>query len=165
MTGPGVGVTYTALGIIAVLVVIALDLFVVRTRVLTRATFWCAYAIIFGFQLLTNGVLTGFEIVRYNGDAILGESSPVEGPPPFIGQGRLAFAPVEDLLFGFALIVLTLMAWIALGRRGVEREPYAGPPRWWPGATAPEGRPSRTSAEPAASEATPALQPPPAAGR
>lgn len=151
----GVGLTYTTLGVIGVLAVVVLDLLVLRTRVLTRATFWTAYAIILGFQLLTNGVLTGFEIVRYNGQAIIGESSPEVGPPPFIGQGRLVFAPVEDLLFGFALVVLTLVAWIALGRRGIQREPTAGPPRWWP---AP--RPARTPDGPAGTASTRAGQPP-----
>jgi hypothetical protein len=43
---------------------------------------------------------------------------------------RLVFAPVEDLLFGFALVVQTLAWWVFWGRRGVQREPFAGPPRW-----------------------------------
>ena len=38
--------------------------------------FWMAYPIIVFFQLLTNGVLTGFRIVRYSGEAILGSSTP-----------------------------------------------------------------------------------------
>jgi hypothetical protein len=88
------------------------------------------YAIIVFFQLVTNGVLTGFAIVTYNGDVIIGESTPVNGPPPFIGEGRLAFAPVEDLLFGFALVLLSLVTWVWLGRRGIQRTPSAGPPIW-----------------------------------
>ena len=68
-----------------------------------RKAFWASYAILFGFQLLVNGVLTGLRIVRYDPDAILGL--------------RLAYAPVEDLGFGFALILLTLSCWVALGRR------------------------------------------------
>ena len=81
--------------------------------------FWVSYAIVLGFQLLTNGVLAGLDIVVYDDDAILG--------------WRLVFAPVEDLLFGFALVVQTLAWWTFWGRRGVQREPIAGPPRWWPG--------------------------------
>jgi hypothetical protein len=38
------------------------------------------------------------------------------------------FAPVEDLMFGFAMVVLTLTLWVHWGRRGVQREPVAGPP-------------------------------------
>lgn len=122
--------TYTQLAITAVALVAVLDLLVVRTMLLRRRVFWVAYAIIVFFQLVTNGMFTGFGIVRYDGDAIIGSSSPVEGPPPFIGDGRIAFAPVEDLLFGFALILLTLIGWIAWGRRGVQRDPRSGPPIW-----------------------------------
>ena len=117
--------TYTQMACVAVVITVLLDLVVLRTRLLTRRVFWVAYAIIVGFQLLTNGVLTGLEVVRYDGDAILGGSTPV-----FLGAGRIAFAPVEDLMFGFALVVQTLAWWVFWGRRGVQREPVAGPPRW-----------------------------------
>ena len=122
--------TYTQLAIVAVAVVAILDLLVVRTRLLRRRVFWVAYAIMCVFQLITNGMFTGFGIVRYDGEAIIGGSSPASGPPPFIGDGRIAFAPAEDLLFGFALILLTLIGWIAWGRRGIQREPRSGPPVW-----------------------------------
>ena len=121
--------TYTQLAVLGVVVVVLLDLVVVRTRLLTRRVFWTAYAIVVSFQLLSNGVLTGFGIVRYDGAAIVGSSTPADGPPPFLGDGRIAYAPFEDLLFGFALVVLTLVLWVWLGRRGVQRTPYAGPPR------------------------------------
>jgi len=39
---------------------------------------------------------------------------------------RLVHAPVEDLLFGFAMVLLTLAVWVWLGRRGVQRTPVAG---------------------------------------
>jgi hypothetical protein len=68
--------------------------------------------------------------VRYDDAAILGGSSPADGPPPFIGDGRLAFAPVEDLLFGFSLVLLSLSLWILWGRRGVDCTPASGPPIW-----------------------------------
>jgi hypothetical protein len=121
--------TYTQLAVLGVVVVVLLDLVVVRTRLLTRRVFWVAYAIVIGFQLLTNGVLTGLRIVRYDGAAIVGSSTPTDAPPPFLGDGRIAYAPFEDLLFGFSLVVLTLILWVWLGRRGVQRTPYAGPPR------------------------------------
>jgi lycopene cyclase domain-containing protein len=128
-------VTYTELGVLGVLAVVVLDLIVLRTRLLRRRAFWAAYAIIVFFQLVTNGVLTGLGIVRYDGAAILGSSTPAQGAPPFLGDGRIAYAPLEDLLFGFALVMLTLVLWVWLGRRGVQRTPYAGPPRIrWPGA-------------------------------
>ena len=121
--------TYTQFALVGVAVVVVLDLVVVRTRLLRRRAFWTAYAIVVFFQLVTNGVLTGLGVVRYSGDAILGSSTPDDAPPPFLGDGRIAFAPVEDLLFGFALVLLTLVLWVWLGRRGVQRRPYSGPPR------------------------------------
>lgn len=120
--------TYTQLAILGVLVAIVWDLWIGRTRLLTRQVFWMAYPIIVFFQLLTNGALTGLRIVRYSGEAIIGSTTPADGPPPAFGDGRILFAPVEDLLFGFALVVLTLTLWVAWGRRGVQREPMAGPP-------------------------------------
>ena len=132
--------TYTQLAVLGVVLVALLDLAVLRTRLLRRRAFWTAYAILLFFQLVTNGILTGLRIVRYDGGAILGSSTPAEGPPPFLGDGRIAFAPVEDLLFGFALVALTQVLWVWLGRRGVQRTPYAGPPRVRVRADAPERR-------------------------
>ncbi len=122
--------TYTTLALVAVAVAVGLDLFALRTRLVGRRVFWVTYAIMLAFQLLTNGVLTGLNVVRYDGDAILGGDSPASGPPPFLGEGRIAYAPAEDVLFGFGLILLTLACWVWLGRRGVQREPIAGPPVW-----------------------------------
>ena len=122
--------TYTQLGVIAVLLVIALDLWVFRTRLITRPVFWVSYAIIVFFQLVTNGLFTGFGIVQYDGDAIIGSTSPESGAPPFLGDGRIAFAPVEDLLFGFSIVLSTLVLWVFWGRRGVDRTPKSGPPIW-----------------------------------
>lgn len=95
--------SYTALASLAVVVAVAVDLGVLRTRLVTRRVFWAAYAIVFAFQLLVNGVLTGRGVVRYDRHAIVG--------------ARIAYAPVEDLFFGFALVTLTLSAWVWLGRR------------------------------------------------
>lgn len=122
--------TYTQLGVVAVVLVVVLDLWVLRTGMVRRRVFWTSYAIIVFFQLLTNGMFTGFGIVRYDGDAIIGSTSPDQGPPPFLGDGRIAFAPMEDLLFGFALVLLTIALWVMWGRRGVQRTPLAGPPIW-----------------------------------
>jgi lycopene cyclase domain-containing protein len=101
-------VTYTALVLLAVPVVVIIDLAVLRTRLVRRKAFWVSYAIVLFFQFLFNGVLTGFEIVRYDDEAILGT--------------RVFWAPVEDVAFGFAMITLTLCVWVALGRRTATRD-------------------------------------------
>jgi lycopene cyclase domain-containing protein len=95
--------SYSALAVTAVAAVLVVDLAVLRTRMVTRRVFWVAYAIVIVFQLLMNGVLTGLDVVTYDPAAIWGP--------------RIAYAPVEDLLFGFALVTLTLASWAAVNRR------------------------------------------------
>ena len=107
--------TYTALTVLAVLAALSLDRWAVRTRLTATRTWWSAYGIIVFFQLLTNGWLTGREIVRYAPDAIVGSDRVV----PF-GDGRVLFAPVEDLGFGFALVLTTSVVWVWLGCRDAE---------------------------------------------
>ena len=104
--------TYTAITVLAVLAAVVLDQVAARTRLTTSRTWWSAYAIIVFFQLLTNGWLTGRRIVRYDPDAILGS-----GEVLLVGDGRLVYAPVEDLGFGFALVLTTSVVWVWLGRR------------------------------------------------
>jgi lycopene cyclase domain-containing protein len=95
--------SYSALAVVAVVAVLVVDLAVFRTRMVTRPVFWAAYAIVVTFQLLMNGVLTGLDVVVYDPDAIWGP--------------RIAYAPVEDLLFGFAMVTLTLASWAAVNLR------------------------------------------------
>jgi lycopene cyclase domain-containing protein len=96
-------VSYSTLAVLAVVAVLVVDLAVYRTRMVTRPVFWVAYAIVVTFQLLVNGVLTGLEVVTYDPGSIWGP--------------RIAYAPVEDLLFGFAMVTLTLASWAAVNRR------------------------------------------------
>jgi len=104
--------SYTTAALLGVALTVALDLWVLRTRLLTRKAFWTAYAIILLFQLVTNGVLTGRRVVTYDAGAVLGGST-----PQLLGNGRVGYAPIEDLLFGFALVVQTLAWWVWWGRR------------------------------------------------
>jgi lycopene cyclase domain-containing protein len=104
--------TYTAAALLGVAGALVVDLLILRTRLVTRAVFWATYPIIITFQLLSNGILTGRRIVVYDPAAIIG--------------WRIAYAPVEDLLFGFAMVLLTLSVWVWLGRRGIQRTPAAG---------------------------------------
>ena len=95
--------SYSTLAVAAVIGVLVVDLGVYRTRMVTRKVFWAAYAIIVAFQLLMNGVLTALDVVTYDPGTIWGR--------------RIAYAPVEDLLFGFAMVTLTLASWAAVNRR------------------------------------------------
>ncbi len=105
---------YTALAGVGIIAALLVDLTVLRTRLVLTKIFWLSYAIIVAFQLLVNGVLTGLSIVRYNPAAILGV--------------RLAYAPVEDIAFGFSMSLFTLAWWVWLGRRsGTDTHLGSGP--------------------------------------
>ena len=110
--------TYTTIAALAALAALALDRWAARTRLTTTATWWAAYGVIVVFQLLTNGWLTGRRIVRYDPDSIVGGGR----VSPF-GEGRLFYAPVEDLAFGFALVLTTCVVWVWLGRRSGDEGP------------------------------------------
>jgi lycopene cyclase domain-containing protein len=98
---------YTVLAVGAVALASIVDQLVLTTNLLRRKAFWTAYAIVFGFQLLVNGVLTGLPVVRYN--------------PADITGVRFVYAPIEDLLFGFSMVLFTLTLWVWAGRRDAER--------------------------------------------
>ncbi len=94
--------SYTVLALIAVAVTIFLESNVLKTGLFQRTSFYIAYSIVIFFQLVTNGYLTGTEIVTYGENAIMGI--------------RIVNAPLEDLLFGFSLVVLTMSIWLKLER-------------------------------------------------
>jgi len=93
-------VSYTALAALAVVVALVLELTVIRSGLLRKARFYFAYGIVIVFQFVTNGYLTRTEIVQYDPAAIIGL--------------RVFSAPVEDLLYGFALVLLTMTIWTRL---------------------------------------------------
>jgi len=95
-------VIYSDIALNAVLLAVVLDLFFLKSQMMTRGIFWITYLLILPFQLLTNWWLTSNEIVMYADSEIIGR--------------RLAGAPIEDLLFGFSMILLTLSAWDYLVR-------------------------------------------------
>jgi len=95
-------VIYSDIALNAVLLAVVLDLFFLKSQMMTRGIFWITYLLILPFQLLTNWWLTSNEIVMYADAEIIGR--------------RLAGAPIEDLLFGFSMILLTLSAWDYLVR-------------------------------------------------
>ena len=97
--------TYTQITVYALIITIFFDMFVTKNSLLSTLRFWLSYAIILPFQLVTNWWLTSREIVTYNPDSIIGL--------------RVAEAPFEDLIFGFAMILAVMSMWeTMLLRRG-----------------------------------------------
>ncbi len=99
--------SYTTIAVAAAALAILADLLRGKSCLLLSKTFWTSYAIILPFQLLTNWWLTSRNIVMYSPEAITGL--------------RIAAAPIEDLLFGFALVLSVMGIWEFWGRRGVQR--------------------------------------------
>lgn len=95
--------TYTQVALFVLALAVISDGFLTRSRMLIRKSFWMSYAIILPFQLLTNWWLTSRNIVMYDANVILG--------------WRVASAPLEDLIFGFALVLGILQMWSYWGRK------------------------------------------------
>ena len=89
--------SYTQITVYALIITIFFDMFVTKNSLLSTLRFWLSYSIILPFQLLTNWWLTSREIVIYNSDSIMGL--------------RIAGAPFEDLIFGFAMILAVMSVW------------------------------------------------------
>jgi len=94
---------YTQIAIASFILSIIFDMRVTKIHLFTRKVFWTSYAIILPFQLLTNWWLTSRNIVMYKEEAIIGI--------------RIASAPVEDLFFGFSLLLSVLSLWVYIGKK------------------------------------------------
>jgi lycopene cyclase domain-containing protein len=91
---------YTAAAAVAVVAVVALEVRVLRSGLFRRPAYWLAMAIVCAFQVLVDGWLTKLTapIVLYDRDEVTGVRFPWD-------------IPVEDFLFGFALLTLVLVLW------------------------------------------------------
>ncbi len=87
---------YTLWALLAAAGTVLLDRFS-DVRLLCRRSYYLFLAIIFGMKLLVNGALTAGGIVRYDARFFLGL--------------RLFSIPLEDFLFGFSMITVTLLLW------------------------------------------------------
>ena len=96
---------YTLMAIAGVVAVAALELAWLRTGLFRRRAYWVALAIVFFFQVLVDGWLTKLSapIVLY-------------APEQFSGVRIPWDVPVEDYLFGFALVTLVMLLWERAGR-------------------------------------------------
>jgi lycopene cyclase domain-containing protein len=91
---------YTAAALVACAFVVVLDAYVLGTHLLRRLDYWLTMVIVLSFQIPVDGWLT-------------------KGSAPIVLYDRAATSgfrpvwdiPVEDFLFGFAMVTLVLLLW------------------------------------------------------
>jgi lycopene cyclase domain-containing protein len=87
---------YTVASIVSVLATVLIDR-VLGTKVSGRAEFWVFISVMLVFTMIVNGYLTWRPVVLY-GSA-------------FMLNARILTIPVEDFLFGFSLVGLSVILW------------------------------------------------------
>ena len=97
---------YTVLTIVGILAVIAIEVFWLRTGLFRSAQYWISMAIVFFFQIWVDGWLTKLSdpIVAYDPDEFSGIRFPWD-------------IPIEVFGFGWAMLTLTMLVWVRLGKR------------------------------------------------
>jgi lycopene cyclase domain-containing protein len=97
---------YTVGAVVMVAVVAAVELFILRSGIFRSRYYWIALAIIYFFQAFVNGWLTRLSdpSVLYSPEMIVGSRFPFD-------------SPVEDLLFGWAMVTLAIAGWVRWGPR------------------------------------------------
>ena len=87
---------YTILAALSVMATLFLDK-ISGVRLLKKRDYYFFLVIISLFKLMVNGYLTGKDIVLYE-------------PRFFLGI-RLVSIPLEDFLFGFSMVTMTIIFW------------------------------------------------------
>jgi lycopene cyclase domain-containing protein len=92
---------YTVWALVAAGAVVALELGWARTGLFRRRAYWITLAIGWGFQIPVDGWLTKLSapIVIYNPHELSGVRFPWD-------------IPIEDFVYGFALMTLGLVIWV-----------------------------------------------------
>jgi lycopene cyclase domain-containing protein len=111
MAEPVTGLGYTVPAVAAVLAVCAWELLYLRTGLFRRPAYWLSMLIVAAFQVPVDGWLTKLSapVVEYSSRQATGLRWPWD-------------IPVEDFLFGFALVTSALLLWERQGsRRSSER--------------------------------------------
>jgi len=88
---------YTLFSVIAMLITLGLDIYITKTKVVTRGVFWIFLAVMYFFKLLMNGYLTWRPIVIYNPDHFM--------------NLRIGTIPAEDFIYAFTLVTLPIILW------------------------------------------------------
>jgi lycopene cyclase domain-containing protein len=106
------GLGYTLPAVLAVLAVVGLEFGVLRTGLFRRSAYWISMVIVVGFQILVDGWLTKLSapIVVYDEHHTTGIRFPFD-------------IPVEDFLFGWALVTAVLLLWERQRPRDREENP------------------------------------------
>lgn len=106
---------YTAAAVLTVIGVVVLEVRVLRTGLLRTRAYWIALVICYAFMIAVNGWLTKLTapIVLYDGDAATGWRFPWD-------------IPVEDYLYGFALLTLAMLLWDAAAPKRPRATEVAG---------------------------------------
>ena len=94
MTGLG----YTLPAVLSVIVVCVLELKVLRTGLFRKPAYWISMLIVLGFQVPVDGWLT-----TLSAPIVIDGRKRTSGIPRDV--------PVEDFLFGWALVTAVLLSW------------------------------------------------------
>ena len=96
---------YSVSAVGAALVVIGIEALWWRTGLFRTRTYWVSMAIVFFFQALVDGWLTKLSapVVVYDRGQFSGVRFPFS-------------IPIEDFVYGFALVTLTLLLWVRAER-------------------------------------------------
>ena len=110
MTGLG----YTVPAVLAVIAVCVLEFGALRTGLFRRPAYWISMVIVFGFMIPVDGWLTKLSapIVIYDESHTSGVRFPFD-------------IPIEDFLFGFALVTAVLLLWERQRLRDLKTEDAA----------------------------------------
>ncbi|MBF6097662.1 lycopene cyclase domain-containing protein [Nocardia cyriacigeorgica] len=94
------GIGYTLPAVVAAAAVCGWELAVLHTGLFRRLEYWLTLTIVLGFQIPVDGWLTKLSapLVLYNEEHITGIRFPWD-------------IPVEDFLFGFAMVTAVLLCW------------------------------------------------------
>jgi len=102
---------YTVMAVAASGGVVGAELTWLRTGIFRLRAYWVSMVIVVGFQILVDGWLTKLSspIVAYSAEEFSGWRFPLD-------------IPVEDFLFGFALVTSAILLWERQGLRRPSRK-------------------------------------------
>jgi lycopene cyclase domain-containing protein len=100
---------YTIAAVVGAVAVVVVERVWLRTGLFRDRSYWIAMTIVLFFQVLVDGWLTKLSapIVLYEREELTGVRFPWD-------------VPVEDYLFGFALVTLVMLLWERAGRRTLD---------------------------------------------